>query len=246
MTSEIMTTKTTSSKITASKTITGLYVVTDESLSRGKTHVEIAREAIQGGADIIQLRDKNMDSGKLLSVAKEIMKIEEVVSHKVLFFVNDRLDIALAAKAHGVHLGQSDIPAMDARRIVPTGFLIGVSVGSVDEAKKAVLDGADYVAISPIFDTTSKNDAGFGHGLETAKAICEAVSVPIVAIGGINRDNISDIIDAGVDSVAVISAVVSQKDISASATELSLIIKEAKEKRKARVNCENRKSKNEL
>lgn len=202
-----------------------LYVVTDEGLSRGKTHAEIAREAVAGGADVIQLRDKDMDSASLYAAALEIA---EICKGKALFFVNDRLDIALAAGADGVHVGQSDLPADVVRKIVPKEFLIGVSVGSVDEAKKAVADGADYVAVSPVFSTASKSDAGDGHGLDTAKAICDSVSVPVVGIGGLNKENIAEVIRAGIDGIAVISAVVSQEDISASAAELSAIIAEAK------------------
>ena len=202
-----------------------LYVVTDEGLSRGKTHVEIAREAVAGGADVIQLRDKTMESASLYAAALEIA---EICKGKALFFVNDRLDIALAAGADGVHVGQSDLPADVVRKLVPKDFLIGVSVGSVEEAEKAVRDGADYVAVSPVFSTASKSDAGVGHGLDTARAICEAVSVPVVGIGGLNKENIAEVIKAGIDGIAVISAVVSQEDISASAAELSAIIAEAK------------------
>ena len=202
-----------------------LYVVTDEGLSRGKTHAEIAREAVAGGADVIQLRDKTADSASLYAAACEIAKI---CRGKALFFVNDRLDIALAAGADGVHVGQSDLPAAVVRSLVPKDFLVGVSVGSVAEALAAEADGADYVAVSPVFSTASKHDAGAGHGLDTARAICDAVSVPVVGIGGLNKDNIPEVISAGIDGIAVISAVVSQEDISASAAELSAIIAEAK------------------
>ena len=202
-----------------------LYVVTDEGLSRGKTHAEIAREAVAGGADVIQLRDKTMDSASMYAAAKEIA---EICRGKALFFVNDRLDVALAAGADGVHVGQSDLPLTAVRRIVPQDFLVGVSVGSVEEALAAEADGADYVAVSPVFSTASKSDAGKGHGLDTARAICSAVSVPVVGIGGLNRENIPEVIAAGIDGIAVISAVVSQEDISASAAELSAIIAEAK------------------
>ena len=202
-----------------------LYVVPDEGRSRGKTHVEIAREAVAGGADVIQLRDKTADSASLYAAACDIAKI---CRGKALFFVNDRLDIALAAGADGVHVGQSDLPAAVVRSLVPKDFLVGVSVGSVAEALAAEADGADYVAVSPVFSTASKHDAGDGHGLDTARAICDAVSVPVVGIGGLNKDNIPEVISAGIDGIAVISAVVSQEDISASAAELSAIIAEAK------------------
>ena len=114
------------------------------------------------------------------------------------------------------------------RSLVPKDFLVGVSVGSVAEALAAEADGADYVAVSPVFSTASKHDAGDGHGLDTARAICDAVSVPVVGIGGLNKNNIPEVISAGIEGIAVISAVVSQEDISASAAELSAIIAEAK------------------
>ena len=155
-------------------------------------------------------------------------EIAEICRGKALFFVNDRLDIALAAGADGVHVGQSDLPAAVVRSLVPKDFLVGVSVGSVAEALAAEADGADYVAVSPVFSTASKHDAGDGHGLDTARDICDAVSVPVVGIGGLNKDNIPEVIAAGIDGIAVISAVVSQEDISASAAELSAIIAEAK------------------
>ena len=174
---------------------------------------------------MIQLRDKTADSASLYAAACEIA---EICRGKALFFVNDRLDIALAAGADGVHVGQSDLPAAVVRSLVPKDFLVGVSVGSVAEALAAEADGADYVAVSPVFSTASKHDAGDGHGLDTARAICDAVSVPVVGIGGLNKDNIPEVISAGIDGIAVISAVVSQEDISASAAELSAIIAEAK------------------
>jgi thiamine-phosphate pyrophosphorylase len=192
-----------------------LYVVTDDRLSLGRSHVEVARLAYEGGADVVQLRAKNADGNDALRWAKEIASIAR--SHDRLFIVDDRIDIALASGADGVHLGQSDIPAADARRIVPSDFVIGVSVSNVDQAVAAERDGADYVALSPIFDTASKSDAGSGHGLKMMADIKSAVDVPAIAIGGINLANVSDVIAAGADGVAVISAVVSQKDIAAAA-----------------------------
>lgn len=206
--------------------IRGLYVVTDEGLSHGKSHAEIASEAIAGSASIIQLRDKTASSLKLFSDAK---KIAEICRGKAIFIVNDRIDIALASGADGVHLGQDDIPADAARKICGENFLIGVSVGSLAEAEKAAADGADYIAVSPVHSTASKADAGAGHGLSLVSEIRKAFpAMPLVGIGGLNRDNAAEAVAAGLDSVAVISAVVSAADIKSAAEELSKIISEAK------------------
>lgn len=206
--------------------IRGLYVVTDEMLSHGKSHAEIASEAVAGGASIIQLRDKTASSLKLFSDAK---KVAEICRGKAIFIVNDRIDIALASGADGVHLGQDDIPADAARKICGENFLIGVSVGSLAEAEKAAADGADYVAVSPVYSTASKADAGAGHGLSLVSEIRKAFpAMPLVGIGGLNKDNAAEAVAAGLDSVAVISAVVSAADIKSAAEELSKIISEAK------------------
>lgn len=204
-----------------------LYVVTDESLSHGRTHAEIAQAAVRGGARVIQLRDKEMSSRKLYETACEMQRI----CTDVLFIVNDRLDIALAAGADGVHLGQDDLPVAAARSMVPDNFLIGVSVGSVAEAKEAAGGGADYVAVSPVFSTNSKSDAGAGHGIAVVREICAAVTCPVLGIGGITAERIPALIAAGLDGVAVISAVVSAPDISAAARSLAAVITAAKEQR---------------
>ncbi|TQS83515.1 thiamine phosphate synthase [Candidatus Methanomassiliicoccus intestinalis] len=203
-----------------------LYVLTDEHLSRRKSHVELARLAAEGGADVIQLRDKHLESRQLYETALEISKICR--QHDVLFIVNDRVDIALAAKADGVHVGQGDIPAAVLRKFVPPDFIIGVSAGTAEEALRAEKDGADYVALSPVFDTSSKDDAGRGRGIEELKKMKQAVSIPVLAIGGINQDNIKEVIAAGADGAAVISAVVSQEDVTAAAASLKILITEAR------------------
>lgn len=203
-----------------------LYVLTDEHLSRRKSHVELASLAAEGGADVIQLRDKHLESRQLYETALEISKICR--QHDVLFIVNDRVDIALAAKADGVHVGQGDIPAAVLRKFVPPDFIIGVSAGTAEEALRAEKDGADYVALSPVFDTSSKDDAGRGRGIEELKKMKQAVSIPVLAIGGINQDNIKEVIAAGADGAAVISAVVSQEDVTAAAASLKRLITEAR------------------
>ena len=203
-----------------------LYVVTDEGLSRGKTHAEIAEEAVRGGAGVIQLREKSKESREIF---EDACKIADICRDKAVFIVNDRLDIALAAGADGVHLGQSDIPLTEARKIAPKPFIIGISVGSVEDADEAVENGADYIAVSPVFDTGSKKDAGKGHGLALVQEIrAKYPDIPLIGIGGLNKTNVSDAVRAGLDGIAVISAVVSQENIAESAKELLTVIKEAK------------------
>ena len=204
-----------------------LYVITDEAIAGGLSHAEIAQRAIAGGADVIQLRDKTCGCPELCRVGRVLRAITKKTG--TLFIVNDRLDVALSCGADGVHLGQDDMRAGIARQIAPPGFIIGVSVGSVDEAVKAEQEGADYIAISPVFSTASKIDAGSGRGLGLLRKIRQHVSVPVIAIGGVNRDNVNDIITAGADGIAVISAVVGSKDITKAARELRELVSESRE-----------------
>jgi thiamine-phosphate pyrophosphorylase len=202
-------------------------VVTQENAKR--THEEIAEQSYIGGADVVQLRDKNMNS---LEYFKTAMKISVLAKeYGKLFIVNDRIDIALASDADGVHLGQSDIPAKAARRIVPEDMIIGVSVGNAKEAKEAEKAKADYVALSPIFDTLSKGDAGSGKGMEMLFEIRNAVNIPVIAIGGINESNAFSVIEGGADGIAVISAVTEKEDMAQAVRNLKEIVKEAKSRR---------------
>ena len=201
-----------------------LYVVTDETLSHGLTHARIAELASFGGVDVIQLRDKTRSGRELYAIAREIRECTDKTN--TIFIMNDRLDIALASSADGVHLGQDDLPLHAARMIAPRPFIIGLSVGSVEEAIRAELEGADYVAVSPVFPTLSKIGAGPGHGLKTVKDIRIAVSIPVIGIGGIHAGNAGEVIAAGADGVAVISAIVCQEDIPHATRELRAIIRE--------------------
>ena len=203
-----------------------LYVITDETIAGGLTHAEIAERAIAGGADVIQLRDKACGSRELLQIGQTLRTITKKTG--TLFIVNDRLDVALACGADGVHLGQDDIRADVARQLAPPGFIIGVSVGTVDEAVRAEQEGADYIAPSPVFSTASKHDAGQGLGLEAVREIRQSVSVPVIAIGGITFDNVNGVIAAGAEGVAVISVVVGSRNIPATARELRKRILESK------------------
>jgi thiamine-phosphate pyrophosphorylase len=213
-----------------------LYVITDQKLSRGRTLLRVAAEAISGGADIIQLREKDCPGKEMFARACVIRELTR--DRGVTFIVNDRLDIALASGADGVHLGQADLPLTVARKIAPADFLIGVTVHTVDDAVNAELDGADYVAISPVYATRSKDDAGAPCGLVMVGKVRTAVSVPVIGIGGITRDNAGEVIAAGADGVAVISAVVSADDIAGAARDLKHVIAGAKEGRPSPVTPE--------
>jgi thiamine-phosphate pyrophosphorylase len=199
-----------------------LYVVTDEKIRKGVTHAQIAKEAVSGGADVIQLRDKEMTGRELFFTACEIREI--TTRSGVLFIVNDRIDIAMASGADGVHLGQDDFPLSEARKVAPDNFIIGISVGSVAEAVNAEIGGADYVAVSPVFGTGTKPDAGPGYGTSLIRLIRQEVSIPVIGIGGISKDNVREVLLSGAAGIAVISAIVCSEDIAKATRELKTLI----------------------
>jgi len=189
------------------------YVITDRAFSKGRSITEIVAKAIAGGAGIIQLRDKESTAKKLI---QDALALRELTKEKnVIFIVNDRVDVALAVDADGVHLGQDDFPVNLARKIIREDKIIGVSVGSVEEAIQAVRDSADYVSIGSIFPTRTKPDAGDAVGIQIITEIKKYIHVPLVAIGGITADNIAEVAAAGADCAAVISAVVGADDVEA-------------------------------
>jgi len=195
-----------------------LYVITDAKLSRGRSHLEVAKAAIEGGASIIQFREKEMTTRELVETARRLKELTS--QNSVPFIVNDRLDVALAVDADGVHVGQDDMPAALARQLIGPDKILGVSASAVEEALQAEREGADYVSASPVFTTPTKPDAPPPTGLEGLKAIVEAVNLPVIAIGGISEENATEVMEAGVQGVAVISAVVSAPDIVAAARRL--------------------------
>jgi len=203
-----------------------LCVITDRAISNGLPESEVARLAYSGGADIVQLRMKGSDGKEMLEQAKKIKALSEQCAK--FFIVNDRVDIALLSDADGVHLGQSDIPVEEARELLGDDKLIGISVHDVKEAMEAESRGADYVSVGSIFVSTTKQDALHGQGLDAVFTVKRAVSIPVMAIGGINRGNIQDVIRAGADGVAVASAAVSQKDIPSAVHELRDMILKAR------------------
>ncbi len=185
------------------KRIRGLYVIIDSQALKGHSHLDVTRQVIRGGAAVIQLRDKILDHGQLLPVAQEIKQL--CAENNVLFIMNDYLDIALAVQADGLHVGQTDLPVTVIRKLVPMDMLIGCSVDTVTQARKAQAEGADYVAIGAIFPTPSKEAEIVG--LNALRKVKRAVSVPVVAIGGITKANIAEVKAAGADAASVISAV---------------------------------------
>ncbi|MDP2729478.1 MAG: thiamine phosphate synthase [Dehalococcoidales bacterium] len=202
--------------------LSGLYVIIDAEALKGRPPLEAARQVIQGGAKTIQLRDKVRSKEKILAAAAELKRL--CAEHEVLFIINDYLDIALASDADGLHLGQDDLPIEAARKLLPPGKIVGGSATSVEQAVKAQSAGADYVAVGSIYPTSSKTSTTTPAkvvGLETLRQVREAVTLPLVAIGGITKDNTPEVIAAGADSVAVISAVLSAESPEKASREIA-------------------------
>lgn len=202
-----------------------LYLVTDRELSKLPFY-EMIREAIKGGVTVIQLREKNLSTREFIEEAIEVKKIIE--GSGIPLIINDRVDVAIAIGADGVHLGNDDMPVDIARRILGKSFIIGASASSVEEAIEKEKKGADYIAVSPVFPTPTKPDAGPPLGLEGIKEMKKFVKVPLIGIGGINKTNVMDVIKSGADGIAVVSAIVSSEDPEKSARELRELIKKAK------------------
>jgi len=205
------------------KQIGRLHVLTDTRLQEKFSHRELTRLAIAGGADTIQFRQKHGSTKELIETALAIKELCDRAG--IVFIVNDRIDVALAADADGVHLGQDDFPLELARKILGGNKIIGGSAGNVEEALKCADEGADYIGFGPVYPTGSKEDAGPATGIEAMKNLSRVISLPIIAIGGVNSENIPEIISAGAHGVAVISAVCCSEDPVAA----SRILKEALE-----------------
>jgi thiamine-phosphate pyrophosphorylase len=178
----------------------------------------VAAAALEGGARVVQLREKSLCDRALWELAREMRRLSR--RHGAVLIVNDRVDVALAVEADGVHLGQEDMPAPAARRIMGPEAIIGVSVGSVQEACAAEREGASYVSLGSIFPTGSKTDAGKAVGVGAIAELKHAVGLPVLAIGGINCDNVEAVIRAGADGAAVISAVAEAEDMVEATREL--------------------------
>lgn len=194
-----------------------LYLVTDRQLMSCKTIEQSVEQAIAGGASVVQLREKDCSSREFYKLALRVKRITE--PNNVPLIINDRIDICLAADADGVHLGQSDIPCREAKKILGADKLIGVSAALPEEARQAQADGADYLGIGAVFHTSTKDDAR-AVSLETLREIRAAVTIPFVVIGGVNAQSITKLYGMGIDGAAVVSAIVAQKDITAAAREM--------------------------
>jgi thiamine-phosphate pyrophosphorylase len=199
----------------------GLYVVVDTEWLKGRKHTDIAKQAIRGGAKVIQLRCKERSIKEFLSIAGDLKKI--CAEQDILFIVNDSLEVALAVGADGLHVGQDDLPVATARKLLPIDMMLGCSVRTVEEAKVALKDGADYLGVGAIYTTATKDSAEV-VGPGRLKEIKKAVDLPIVAIGGINENNLSEVMKAGADAAAVISAVLGAEDVEKATRHLVNII----------------------
>lgn len=200
-----------------------LYAVTDRSWLGGETLRSQVERALKGGATFIQLREKELDEGDFLEEAKEIQKLCR--EYHVPFVINDNVEIAAAIGADGVHVGQSDMEAGDVRRRLGPDKIIGVSAQTAEQALRAQEHGADYLGVGAVFPTGSKADAT-EVSRETLEEICRAVDIPVIAIGGIGRENVMELKGSGICGIAVISAIFAQKDIEAAAAELKKRVEE--------------------
>lgn len=194
-----------------------LYAVTDSRWANEKTLYEQVEEALKGGATFIQLREKNLNEEAFFA---EALRLKELCGkYKVPFVINDRVDIAKKADADGVHVGQKDMEAENARKVLGTDKIIGVSAQTVEQAVQAERQGADYLGVGSVFSTGTKLDATHVT-YDTLKEICAAVSIPVIAIGGISMENVKELSGSGICGVAVVSAIFAQKEIKKATVEL--------------------------
>lgn len=203
-----------------------LYLVTDSALAMGRALPEVVRAAVDGGVTCVQVREKDLSSRAYI---EQLLAVRPLLRERgIPLFVNDRVDVALAVEANGIHLGQTDLPLAMAKSIAAGRLLIGVSCESAQDAADAERGGADYVSVSPVFATPTKTDTAPALGLDGVRAVRRAVRVPVVAIGGINATNAADVICAGADGICVVSAVVSAPDPRAAAARLLEIVERAR------------------
>lgn len=190
-----------------------LYAIFDASLSQGRSAIEILRDLLNGGAKIIQLRAKEMTSNEFHRFAIEARDLTR--GSGCLLIINDRVDIAMATRADGAHLGQEDLPLAVARKLMGKERIIGISTHDPDQARQAEEGGADYIGFGPMFGTTTKDTGYSARGLSMLREVRKAVKLPIVAIGGITEENVSEVWDAGADSAAIISDLMKAEDVTA-------------------------------
>jgi thiamine-phosphate pyrophosphorylase len=195
-----------------------LYLVTDRGILGGRDFFKAVEDALKGGVTLLQLREKDISSLDFYNIAIKLKQISD--AYNVPLIINDRLDIALAADADGLHIGQEDIPIAEARRLLGPKKILGYSVSNVKEAVYGEKNGADYLGAGPVYITGSKSDAGAPIGPEGIKCIKESISIPVVGIGGIGIDNIDEVRHSGVDGISVISAILGKEDIEGASRKL--------------------------
>lgn len=194
-----------------------LYLVTDRNILKNRDLKDEVENAIKGGVTLVQLREKECGGKDFLKYAIEVKEITD--KYNVQLIINDRVDIALAIDAAGVHVGQNDIPAKVVRELIGKNKVLGISASNLEEAKKAVEDGADYLGIGAIYSTSTKKDAK-NVKLNMLKQIRDNIKIPIVAIGGIDKNNAKEVIECNIDGIAVVSAILSENDIELAAKNL--------------------------
>lgn len=194
-----------------------LYAVTDRTWLKGRSLANAVEEALKAGVTFLQLREKNLDFSSFLELARDIKKIAD--KYRVPYVINDNVDIAIACGADGVHVGQEDMDAKEVRKTIGPDKILGVSAQTVEQAVNAENNGADYIGVGSVFPTSTKPDAET-VSFETLRNICKAVSIPVVAIGGINKDNAIKLAGTGIDGIAVVSAIFTRDDITKAVREL--------------------------
>ena len=203
-------------------TLKGLYFIADRSLSK-KSVIEDVKAAVNAGVRIVQYREKNLDDDAMTAEAKQIAGI---CKGKALFIVNDRVKVALASNADGVHIGPYDMDFIDVRKILGSKKIIGVTVSSLEDAKRFEDFGADYISLSPVFSTSTKKDAGEPIGLDVVRQASKSLRVPFTVIGGINFGNLGDVVEAGAESVCMMSAILKAEDVGEEIRKAERIIHE--------------------
>ena len=205
---------------------TDLYALTDDELSLGRPAVEVAKALLDSGIKILQYREKEKKAGQMLKECLELRRLTREAG--ACFIVNDHVDIAVLCEADGVHVGQSDMAAGKVRALIGPDKILGVSAQTVEDALLAEREGADYLGVGAVFPTGTKTDAN-AVSYDTLREICAAVSIPVIAIGGITRDNVARLSGSGIVGVAVVSAIFAQPDIPAATRALKTAVRTALE-----------------
>lgn len=208
-----------------------VYLVTEETLSKGRTTLDVASRAIDGGATIIQFREKLTDKKRRTVIVRELRDL--CTERNIPFIINDSLELAREIGADGIHLGQCDESVCKARELFGSNMIIGVSVTNKEEARAAFAEGADYLGAGTVFSTKSKEDSGKAIGLTILRDIVKSVPIPVVAIGGITIGNLTDVLSCGVSGIAVISAITAAEDPAKTTVRLCQTVQQVKRNNKS-------------